>query len=974
MAVPERRSEEPRYEHHCGAVAGDRHAQRLRRRNGDQHLFARRERWRLRKHGAQGNNNEGEDDAGHGDLQGARGEDPPSRHCRALQRGVGSSHCHTGVALAFPTRDPGRGTSPQDAMIRFHTLGVLDLRSQDGSELGAVLRQPKRLGLLAYLTLASPRRFHRRDTLLALFWPDLDEEHARAALRRALYFLRAELGAEVVTGRGEEEVGVSEEVLWCDVPALEQALASGDFETAMSLYRGPLLEGLHVAGSAPDFQEWLDRERGRIRERAGAAARSLITRAETEGRPADAAAWARRALELEPDDESALRRLLGLFDRTGDRSGALRAYEEFARRMAQEFDLELSAESRALVEQIRSRAETGVPRHAGVTASPATIAVLPFSVRGDPRLSYLGEGMVELLTTRLDGAGAIRTVDARAVLRSSLSEGRAVAEHFGAGRYLVGTIVEAGGRLRASATLYSTDDKTVASVAATAENESEIFALVDEMALQLLAAQGVSRGTRLTHLAALTTGSLDALKAYLRGEEELQGGRYFDAMEGFQEAVEADPSFALAHYRLAAAAAGCALPDLAREVSDRGFEHRKRLSTHDQLVFSAQRAWLHGMVGDAESLYNTITGTYPDDVEAWFHLGDLLFHSNPLRGRSAAEAREPFERVTRLDPNHLAAMVHLVRISALERRTDDMLGLIERILRVSPDGDQALAMRALRAYTIRDSAGMTRIAEELQQARAITVAIAFSDVALYSGNLEGAERLARGFIQAARSPEMRALCHILVACLTLAGGREGDAKAELALAQTLDSTWGLEMRALFASLPFLSPPESEIRAIRDALEQWDTGSLPPSNFVIFAMHNDLHPGIRAWLLGLLDLRLGDRDGATKQAEELASLEQAGGGLLRNVLAELRAAIARAEGRPGEALAILEAVRPELWFQLTVASPFFSLASSRFLRAELLRELGRTREAAGWYGSMAQRSPYELLYSRAAGERLSAIGY
>ena len=24
-------------------------------------------------------------------------------------------------------------------------------------------------------------------------------------------------------------------------------------------------------------------------------------------------------------------------------------------------------------------------------------------------------------------------------------------------------------------------------------------------------------------------------------------------------------------------------------------------------------------------LYNTATGTYPDDVEVWFHLGDLLF-------------------------------------------------------------------------------------------------------------------------------------------------------------------------------------------------------------------------------------------------------------------------------------------------------------------------------------------------------------
>ncbi len=571
--------------------------------------------------------------------------------------------------------------------------------------------------------------------------------------------------------------------------------------------------------------------------------------------------------------------------------------------------------------------------------------------------------MVELLATKLDGAGAIRTVDPRAIPPCALpSEGRVLAARFGAGRYLVGTIVEAGGRIRASATLYDSDDAVVASVDAAAENEGEIFELVDELARQLLAAQGVSRGTRLTRLAALTTDSLDALKAYLRGERDLRAGRYFNAMEGFQTAVDADPSFALAYYRLAAAAAGCALPDLARDVADRGFEHRQRLSSHDELVFLAQRAWLHGMVDDAESLYNTITGIYPDDVEAWFHLGDLLFHANPLRGRSAAEARGPFERVISLDPDHVAAMVHLVRISAIEGRTGEMLDLIDRVLRVSPEGDQALAMRALRAYSQRDSAAMARVSDELQRARAITVAIAFSDVALYAGNLEGAERLARSFIQVARSAELRALCHILVACLALAQGRQSDAKAELATATTLDSTWGLEMQALFATLPLhLDAGERDPRRSGTPWLAGTPAAAPPSTFVVFAMHNELHPSIRAWLLGLLDLRLGDKESAQRWAAELEGLEASGGGLTRCVLAELRAAIARAEGRPGEGLAILEATRPELWFQLTVASPFFSLASSRFLHAELLRELGRHREAAGWYRAMAERSPYELIY-------------
>jgi DNA-binding SARP family transcriptional activator len=863
-------------------------------------------------------------------------------------------------------------------MIQLHTLGVLDLRAEEGREVLAVLQQPKRLGLLAYLAADPPRRFHRRDSLLALFWPDLDEGHARAALRRSLHFLRGALGPEVLAGRGDEEVGVPEEALWCDASALDRALQAGDPERAMSLYRGPFLDGLHVEGAASDFQDWLDRERDRLRRQAAAAATLLMERAEREGRAADAARWARRALELMPDDESSLRRLLALLDRAGDRPAAIQAYEDFARRMAQDLELEPAPETRALAESIRDRGGTGEAGAAG------TIAVLPFAIRGDQRFAYLGEGMVDLLATKLDGAGAIRTVDPRALLhflaRSGLSAadavgpagGRAAAEHFGAGHYLLGSVVEAGGKLQATASLYRGDGTAAASASASAATETDLFDLVDEIIRQLLASQKIAPGTRLGRIAALTTGSLDALRAYLQGERELRDGRYFDALERFQAAVDADPSFALAYYRLAAAAAGCALPDLAREFADRSHQHRARLSPHDHLVLSAQRAWLDGAVGEAESLYNTSTGTYPDDVETWFYLGDLLFHLNPMRGRSATEARKPFERVVALEPDHVGAMVHLARIAAIEGRRDEMLDLIARILRESPGGDQALAMRALRAHAARDPAGMETVARELESARAITVAIAFADVALYSGNLDGADALARRFIEVARSPELRALCHIQLAHLALARGAPDSAREELAHAERLDHPWGLETRGLLATLPFAPAAEAELRRLRDELAAWDAAAVPPSTFLIFAMHNDLHPTIREYLLGLIGVRLGDVAGAGAHSAELARMATGDGGLTDCLSAELAATIARAAGKTGEALAILERSRPRLWFQLTVASPFFSLASRRFLQAELLREAGRFDEAAGWYDSIAQRSPYELVYAAPARERLLAL--
>ncbi|HEX6670142.1 MAG TPA: hypothetical protein VF061_11310, partial [Gemmatimonadales bacterium] len=157
-------------------------------------------------------------------------------------------------------------------MIDLRTLGSVDLRTADGREAATVLRQPKRLALLAYLAADLPRRFHRRDSLVALFWPDLDAGHARASLRRSLHFLRQGLGAEVLSSRGDEEVAVPEDALRCDAAELERALAAGNPERALSLYRGPFLDGLHVDGASTQFQEWLDRQREGLRRAAAAAA------------------------------------------------------------------------------------------------------------------------------------------------------------------------------------------------------------------------------------------------------------------------------------------------------------------------------------------------------------------------------------------------------------------------------------------------------------------------------------------------------------------------------------------------------------------------------------------------------------------------------------------------------------------------------------------------------------------------------
>jgi DNA-binding SARP family transcriptional activator len=828
-------------------------------------------------------------------------------------------------------------------MLELRTLGVMDLRAPGGAEVSAVLQQPKRFALLAYLAIGATGRFVRRDTLLGLFWPELDEHHARAALRRALYFLRQSAGEAVLRGRSEEEVGVPPEVLWCDVVAFRDALKAGEPARALELYQGDLLEGFYIAG-APGAEDWLDRERVRLRERALDAARAL---ARKRGDPAEAARWARRALELDP----------------------------------------ANAEMRSLLDRLRQA--TSAPGSAAVPASaiPGSgasdsrlVAICPFVVRGGAGLTFLSEGMVDLLATKLDGAGDLRVVEPRLVLSGAggapgdwnIARGQWLAGRAGAGSFVLGSVVEVAGRLEATAALHGADGDLLVRVEGRATGETELFELVDELARGLLAGRLATTGDHLASLAARTTESLPALKAWLDGERVFRLARHLEAADAFRRATDADPSFALAWYRLAGALAASALIEPARDASRQAHRHRERLSEHDRSLLEAQHAWITGLGAEAERRYAALVTAWPESLEGWFLLGDVQVHSNPYRGRSAARAREAFERALALDPEHLGAVLQLARIAAMEHRGEDLDRLVDRALALSPTGDQAIGLRSLRAWALDRTAEQAELTGGLAAARGLTIARAFSDVALYGGDLARAERLGRDLFASARSEEFRAFGHVTLAHLALARGRVVEAFDRLREAEKQDPAWAMETRGLFAALPFVALTREQRTQIRDELARWDPASARVAVAIPLAFHNELHALLRAFLLGLLAVRVGDLDAAVLDAETLAELPVPAGAeaLLQHLGRTLGAELLRARGAPLEALAVLEQGRLDVWFQYAVASPFFAGTYERFLRADLLAEAGRFPEALGWWGAIAERTPFELPFLAPALQRES----
>jgi len=496
-------------------------------------------------------------------------------------------------------------------MIQLRILGAADLRpgTDEGAPIDAVLAQPKRFALLAFLAASAPRGLQRRDTLLALFWPEHDAPHARNSLSKALHHLRRSLGAGALATRGDEEVGVDDAALWCDVRAFERALDAGRAAEAVALYRGDLLAGFNVSGVAPEFDVWLEGERRRLRSRAAAAAWSLSRDAEGAGSGAEAVRLARWAEGLTPDDEAALRRLVALLDRLGDRAGALREYEAFASRMAAEYQVEPAAETRQLIEAVKERKTPrtvdfddspvaplptsaslagpgplrrshwrrlllGAASVAGLAAltafalrsrarlvreaEPATIAVLPFvDLSPSHDNEYFSDGMTDELIDALGRVGGLH-VTARSsafAFKGSTADARTIGRTLGVSTLLEASVRWDGTRLRLTATLIDavrgynlwsqTYDREVA----------DVFVVQDELTRSIVAELRSRFSSVLT--AAATSRSTPSVAAYTHYLE----GRYFwnrrtsaalkRAVGAFDLAVAEDSGYASAYAGLA---------------------------------------------------------------------------------------------------------------------------------------------------------------------------------------------------------------------------------------------------------------------------------------------------------------------------------------------------------------------------------------------------------------------------------------
>ena len=353
---------------------------------------------------------------------------------------------------------------------------------------------------------------------------------------------------------------------------------------------------------------------------------------------------------------------------------------------------------------IQDRGRSFSPSEAVAEAAPG-IAVLPFTVQGAD-LDVWREGMVDLLSTNLDGVGGLRAIDSRTVLarwnesvpegqRADLATALEVGRRAGARYILLGSAVALGSDVRLSAELYDVEGGERLGQGQAVGSPDSVLVLVDRLSIEILRAvlQGKEGDLPDVNLARATTTSLPALKAYLEGEVLFRRGDFEASIPAYERAVEADSTFAMANWRLATAYgwAESISSELAEGAIDRAVRHADRLPEHEAVLLRADYALLQGSLEGIEPLEREVRRR-PDDAEGWYMLGETYFHLGSAALIPLAKIEEACARAVELDPRFLPAYIHRIDYAMLIADSARVASLIDSVAGIAEAGSEELEL------------------------------------------------------------------------------------------------------------------------------------------------------------------------------------------------------------------------------------------------------------------------------------------
>ncbi|HEX6541403.1 MAG TPA: AAA family ATPase [Ktedonobacterales bacterium] len=265
----------------------------------------------------------------------------------------------------------------------------------------ATLDTRKALALFVYLAVT--QRPHTRDALAGLLWPDYDQAHARATLRRTLSPLHRLLGEGYLSIEREMLALRPDAALWSDVHEFEDLLARrqkhGHDESAVcvdclpllaqasNLYTDSFLSGFSLRDSLA-FEDWQWAQSERLRRSLAGALERLTLGYSASGDFDTAVLAARRWLSLDRLHEPSHRLLMCVYAWAGQRSAALQQYRQCVQVLDEELGVTPLEATTELYEALRAKRLPPLPElvqgHARPAAPGAPFAAVPKQIPPPP--------------------------------------------------------------------------------------------------------------------------------------------------------------------------------------------------------------------------------------------------------------------------------------------------------------------------------------------------------------------------------------------------------------------------------------------------------------------------------------------------------------------------------------------------------------------------------------------------------------
>ncbi len=326
----------------------------------------------------------------------------------------------------------------------------------------------------------------------------------------------------------------------------------------------------------------------------------------------------------------------------------------------------------------------GVPPVEG--ALGPVVAVLPFeSPTGDLELDRIGAELAVAISMNLDGVGGLHVLrpgSSFRVVEGSDGVGGAAGEARNAGATVVidGEVTRLGDELRVAATVWD----TVGGVLGTTQlalPEHDLGLLADSSSWSLLSHVWSSTEPPTPSRAGLATRSFSALRSFLAGEVRVAEGRFRDAPDHYQRALEADTSMTLAYWRLWWTRSWHSEP-VPQTVIDRAIAGIGDLPRTDSVMIEAR---LTSTLSDRIEMSRSLAENRPLDWLAWFDYQDVLVHNGGYFGHGLQASREALERLVSLQPDLVRAWDHLFWVAREQRDTIRMREAVERLTELSYD-------------------------------------------------------------------------------------------------------------------------------------------------------------------------------------------------------------------------------------------------------------------------------------------------